>query len=114
MNVLKSIQRAIVITLLERITPQREIARITGIDCKTICSFHQRWLADPANSSTSTTASEAFYHYLRESLQTVISPISYQCIALLQVVNTLIGCYTSAMKSIGFFDLIIFFFFRSR
>ena len=49
-NVLKPNQRATVITLLERNTPQREIARITGIDRKTIRSYHARWLLDPANS----------------------------------------------------------------
>ena len=46
-NVLKPNQRATVITLLERNTPQREIARITGIDRKTIRSYHARWLLDP-------------------------------------------------------------------
>ena len=43
MNVLKPNQRATVITLLQRNTPQREIARITGIDRKTIRSYHARW-----------------------------------------------------------------------
>ena len=43
-------QRATVITLLERNTPQREIARITGIDRKTVRSYHARWLLDPSNS----------------------------------------------------------------
>jgi hypothetical protein len=42
-------QLATVITLLERNTPQRKIARITGIDRKTIRTYHQRWLAEPAN-----------------------------------------------------------------
>jgi DNA-directed RNA polymerase specialized sigma24 family protein len=41
-NVLKSNQRATIETLLERNTPQREIARITGIDRKTIRSYRQR------------------------------------------------------------------------
>ena len=50
MNVLKPNQRATVITLLERNTPQREIARITGIDRKTVRRYHQRWLLDPSNS----------------------------------------------------------------
>ncbi len=50
MNVLKPNQRATIITLLQRNTPQREIARITGIDRKTIRSYHQCWLLDPANS----------------------------------------------------------------
>ena len=47
---MKPNQRATVITLLQRNTPQREIARITGIDRKTIRSYHARWLLDPANS----------------------------------------------------------------
>ena len=58
-NVLKPKQRATVITLLERNTPQREIARITGIDRKTIRSYHQRWLLDPTNSPGVATGSEA-------------------------------------------------------
>ena len=58
-NVLKPNQRATVITLLERSTPQREIARITGIDRKTIRSYHQRWLADLSNSPGVATGSEA-------------------------------------------------------
>ena len=59
MNVLKPNQRATVITLLERSTTQREIARITGIDRKTIRSYHQRWLADLSNSPGVATGSEA-------------------------------------------------------
>ena len=59
MNVLKPNQRATVITLLERNTPQREIARITGIDRKTIRSYHARWLLDPSNSPGVATGSEA-------------------------------------------------------
>ena len=59
MNVLKPNQRAIVITLLARSTPQREIARITGIDRKTIRSYHQRWLADLSNSPGVATGSKA-------------------------------------------------------
>nr|CBA28338.1 hypothetical protein Csp_A06770 [Curvibacter putative symbiont of Hydra magnipapillata] len=58
-NVLKPNQCATVITLLERNTLQREIARITGIDRKTIRSHHQRWLLDPANSPRVATGSEA-------------------------------------------------------
>jgi hypothetical protein len=58
-NVLNPNQRATVITLLERNTPQREIARITGIDRKTIRSYHQRWLADLSNSPGVATGSEA-------------------------------------------------------
>jgi transposase len=49
-NVLKPNQRATVVTLLERNTSQREIARITGIDRKTVRSYQQRWLAVQANS----------------------------------------------------------------
>ena len=56
---MKPKQRATVITLLERNTPQREIARITGIDRKTIRSYHQRWLLDPTNSPGVATGSEA-------------------------------------------------------
>lgn len=41
---MKSNQRATIETLLERNTSQREIARITGIDRKTVRSYHQRWL----------------------------------------------------------------------
>lgn len=55
---MKPNQRATVITLLERNTPQREIARITGIDRKTIRSYHQRWLADLSNSPGVATGSE--------------------------------------------------------
>jgi hypothetical protein len=58
-NVLKPNQRATVFTLLERNTPQREIARITGIDRKTIRSYHARWLLDPSNSPGVATGSEA-------------------------------------------------------
>jgi len=47
---LKSNQRATIETLLERNTPQREIARITGIDRKTVRSYRQRWLEQQANS----------------------------------------------------------------
>jgi len=43
-NVLKSNQRATIETLLERNTPQREIARKTGNDRKTVRSYRQRWL----------------------------------------------------------------------
>lgn len=47
---MKPNQRATVCTLLERNTSQREIARITGIDRKTVRSYQQRWLAEQANS----------------------------------------------------------------
>ena len=50
MNVLKPNQRATVYTLLERNTPGREIARITGIDRKTVRSYRTRWLAEISNS----------------------------------------------------------------
>jgi transposase len=56
---LKPNQRATVITLLERNTPQREIARITGIDRKTIRSYHARWLLDPSNSPGVATGSKS-------------------------------------------------------
>jgi hypothetical protein len=56
-NVLKPNQRATVITLLERSTPQREITRTTSIDRKTIRSYHLRWLADLSNSPTLVTGS---------------------------------------------------------
>jgi len=47
---LKSNQRATIEALLERNTPQREIARITGIDRKTVRSYRRRWLEQRANS----------------------------------------------------------------
>ncbi|MBI2734665.1 MAG: hypothetical protein HYX44_15580 [Aquabacterium sp.] len=47
---MKPNQRATVYTVLERNTPQREIARITGIDRKTVGSYQRRWLAEHANS----------------------------------------------------------------
>ena len=47
---MKPNQRATVYTLLARNTPQREIARITGIDRKTIRSYQRRWLTERANS----------------------------------------------------------------
>ena len=49
MNVLKPNQRATVYTLLERNTPGREIARITGIDRKTVRSYRSRWLRGTSN-----------------------------------------------------------------
>jgi transposase len=49
-NVLKPNQRATVYTLLERKTSQREIARITGIDRKTVRSYDKRWQAERSNS----------------------------------------------------------------
>jgi DNA-directed RNA polymerase specialized sigma24 family protein len=44
LNVLKSNQRATIETRRERNTSQRKIARITGIDRKTVRSHHQRRL----------------------------------------------------------------------
>jgi hypothetical protein len=58
-NVLRPNQRATVYTLLERNTPQREIARITGIDRKTVRSYQRRWLAERANSPGVATGSDA-------------------------------------------------------
>jgi transposase len=57
-NVLKPNQRATVYTLLERGTTQREIARITGIDRKTVRSYQRRWEAERSNSSGVATGSE--------------------------------------------------------
>jgi transposase len=48
-NVLKPNQRATVYTLLERGTTQREIARITGIDRKTVRTYQRRWQAQQAD-----------------------------------------------------------------
>ncbi len=59
MNVLKPNQRATVYTLLERNTTGREIARITGIDRKTVRSYRTRWLAEIANSPGVATGSVA-------------------------------------------------------
>jgi DNA-binding CsgD family transcriptional regulator len=42
-NVLKPNEQATVYMLLERGTTQREIARITGIDRKTVRSYQRRW-----------------------------------------------------------------------
>ncbi len=41
---MKPKQRATVHTLLERKTPGREIARVTGIARKTVRSYRNRWL----------------------------------------------------------------------
>lgn len=56
---MKPNQRATVNTLLERNTPQREIARITGIDRKTVRSYQRRWLAERVNSPGVATGSDA-------------------------------------------------------
>jgi transposase len=53
-NVLKPNQRATIQTLLERNTSQREIARITGIDRKTVRSYQRRWLAQHPHSPATT------------------------------------------------------------
>jgi transposase len=58
-NVLKPNKQATIVTLLERATPQREIARITGIDRKTIRGYRDRWLAEQANSPGVATGSQA-------------------------------------------------------
>jgi len=58
-NVLKSNQRATIETLLERNTSQHEIARITGIDRKTVRSYHQRWLEQLRSNSPGVATSSA-------------------------------------------------------
>lgn len=58
MNVLKPNKRAAIVTLLERATPQREIARITGIDRKTVRGYRERWLAEQAKSPGVATGAE--------------------------------------------------------
>ena len=55
---MKPNQRATVYTLLERNTPGREIARITGIDRKTVRSYRTRWLAEISNSPGVATGSD--------------------------------------------------------
>ncbi|MFY8083430.1 MAG: IS21 family transposase [Rubrivivax sp.] len=59
MNVLKPNKQATIVTLLARGTTQREVARITGIDRKTVRGYQQRWLAEHANSPGVATGSEA-------------------------------------------------------
>ncbi len=59
MNVLKPNQRATVYTLLERGSTQREIARITGIDRKTVRSYQRRWQAGQSNSPGVATGPDA-------------------------------------------------------
>jgi hypothetical protein len=51
-----------VITLLQRRTSQQEIARINGIDCKTIRICHAHWLLDPSNSPGMATSSNVYFH----------------------------------------------------
>ena len=55
---MKPNQRATVYTLLERGSTQREIARITGIDRKTVRSYQRRWEAERSNSPGVATGSE--------------------------------------------------------
>ncbi len=55
---MKPNQRPTVYTLLERNTSGREIARITGIDRKTVRSYRTRWLADISNSPGVATGSD--------------------------------------------------------
>ena len=55
---MKPNQRATVYTLLERGSTQREIARITGIDRKTVRSYQRRWQAEPSNSPGVATGSD--------------------------------------------------------
>ncbi|MFD2850303.1 IS21 family transposase [Eoetvoesiella caeni] len=50
MNVLKPHLQTTIVTLLEAGTSQREIARVTGIDRKTIRAYQQRWASERANS----------------------------------------------------------------
>ena len=66
MNVLKPNKQATIVTLLERATPQREIARITGIDRKTVRGYRDRWLAERANSPGVATGSGAAVATARE------------------------------------------------
>jgi transposase len=73
-NVLKPNQRATVYTLLERNTPGREIARITGIDRKTIRSYRTRWLAEISNSPGVATGSDSSPHTDAGALATQIPP----------------------------------------
>ena len=55
---MKPNQRATVYTLLERGSTQREIARITGVDRKTVRSYQRRWQAEPSNSPGVATGSD--------------------------------------------------------
>lgn len=58
MNVLKPHLQTTIFTLLAANTRQREIARVTGIDRKTIRTYAHRWLAEHSNSSGVATGSE--------------------------------------------------------
>ena len=56
---MKSNKQATIRTLLERGLSQREIARITEVDRKTVKGYRERWLAERANSPGVATGSEA-------------------------------------------------------
>ena len=56
---MKPNQRATVYTLLERGSTQREIARITGIDRKTVRTYQRRWESERSNSPGVATGSDA-------------------------------------------------------
>ena len=58
MNVLKPHLQTTIYTLLAAKTSQHEIARVTGIDRKTIRGYAQRWLAEHSNSPGVATGSE--------------------------------------------------------
>ena len=58
MNVLKPHLQTTVFTLLAAQTSQREIARVTGIDRKTIRAYAKRWLEEQSNSPTLATGSD--------------------------------------------------------
>ena len=58
MNVLKPHLQTTIYTLLAAKTSQHEIARVTGIDRKTIRGYAQRWLAGDSNSPGVATGSE--------------------------------------------------------
>ena len=74
MNVLKPNQRATVYTLLERNTPGREIARITGIDRKTVRSYRTRWLVEISNSPGVATGSAPASNTDSGAVATQITP----------------------------------------
>jgi hypothetical protein len=57
-NVLKLNHRATIETLLERGATQREIARITGIDRKTVRAYQRRWHDARSTSSGVTTGNQ--------------------------------------------------------
>ena len=71
---MKPNQRATVYTLLERNTPGREIARITGIDRKTVRSYRTRWLAEISNSPGVATGSNPASNTDAGAVATQITP----------------------------------------